>query len=100
MQAVFYDWNGPDEEAIGYITPDALDELTFAGGGYGLEGHAPSDFVWAGGVMAGIVCLQDAGAIVKRRAAVRGAKDVPGPERTFDLGSHVATGLVKLPFVT
>jgi len=65
----------------------------------GWKANAPSDFVWAGGVMAGIVCLQDAGAIVKRRAAVR-AKDVPGPERTFDLGSHVATGLVKLPFVT
>jgi hypothetical protein len=45
----------------------------------GWKANAPSDFVWAGGVMAGIVCLQDAGAIVKRRAAVR-AKDVPGPK--------------------
>ena len=65
----------------------------------GWKANAPSDFVVGRRRNGCIVCLQDAGAIVKRRAAVR-AKDVPGPERTFDLGSHVATGLVKLPFVT
>jgi carbamate kinase len=71
VKAVFRDWGGPAEEAIGSITPDALDDLTFAEGSMGPKITAACDFVRSGGVMAGIGRLQDARAIVERRAGTQ-----------------------------
>lgn len=71
VASLFRDWGGPTEEAIGSITPDALDELTFAEGSMGPKITAACDFVRAGGVMAGIGRLQDARAIVERRAGTQ-----------------------------
>lgn len=68
--------DGGPSSAIG------VDELTFADGSMGPKITAASDFVWAGGVMAGIGRLQDARAIVVRRAAVRpsrGLRRTPPP---------------------
>ena len=71
VEAVFRDWGEASQEAIGSITPDALDELTFAAGSMGPKISAACDFVRAGGAMAGIGRLQDARAIVERRAGTQ-----------------------------
>jgi carbamate kinase len=70
-EAVFRDWGGPDQAAIGAITPDALDEMSFAAGSMGPKITAACDFVRAGGAMAGIGRLQDARAIVEGRAGTQ-----------------------------
>jgi carbamate kinase len=71
VKAVFRDWGGPAEEAIGRTTPDALDEMSFAEGSMGPKITAACDFLRAGGVMAGIGRLQDARAIVEMRAGTQ-----------------------------
>lgn len=71
VEAVFRDWGGPDQAAIGAITPDALDAMTFAAGSMGPKIAAACDFVRAGGAMAGIGRLQDARAIVEGRAGTQ-----------------------------
>lgn len=65
VEAVFRDWGGTDQAAIGSITPDALDAMTFAAGSMGPKITAACDFVRAGGTMAGIGRLQDARSIVQ-----------------------------------
>jgi carbamate kinase len=65
VEAVFRDWGGPDQSAIGSVTPDALDVMTFAAGSMGPKITAACDFVRAGGTMAGIGRLQDARRIVE-----------------------------------
>ncbi|MGY6549103.1 MAG: carbamate kinase [Roseinatronobacter sp.] len=84
VEAVFRDWGGPAEEAIGSITPDALDELTFAEGSMGPKVTAACEFVRAGGRFAGIGRLADARAIVAglagtvvRQANGRSASQMP-----------------------
>jgi carbamate kinase len=64
VEAVFRDWGGPDQAAIGTITPAALDQMSFAAGSMGPKITAACDFVRAGGTLAGIGRLQDARAIV------------------------------------
>ncbi|MBK5926081.1 carbamate kinase, partial [Rhodobaculum claviforme] len=71
VAAVLRDWGGPAEEAIAAITPEALDDLTFAEGSMAPKITAACDFVRAGGVMAGIGRLRDARAIVEQRAGTR-----------------------------
>ncbi len=71
VEAVLRDWGGPDQAAIGAITPDALDAMTFAAGSMGPKIAAACDFVRAGGAMAGIGRLQDARAIVEGRAGTQ-----------------------------
>lgn len=71
VEAVFRDWGGPDQSAIGSITPDALDAMTFATGSMGPKITAACDFVRAGGTMAGIGRLQDARRIVEGRAGTQ-----------------------------
>lgn len=71
VEAVFRNWGGPDQIAIAEITPDALAEIGFAAGSMGPKITAASDFVGAGGSMAGIGRLQDARAIVEGRAGTR-----------------------------
>lgn len=71
VQAVFRDWGGPDQAAIGVITPDALSVMHFAAGSMGPKIASASAFVLAGGKMAGIGRLEDARAIVEERAGTR-----------------------------
>lgn len=71
VEAVFRDWGSPDQAAIATITPDALDDLPFASGSMGPKIIAASDFVRAGGKVAGIGRLQDARAIVEGRTGTR-----------------------------
>ena len=71
VEAVFREWGGPDQAAIGVITPDALDEITFAAGSMGPKIAAACDFVRAGGTLAGIGRLQDARAIAEGRAGTQ-----------------------------
>jgi carbamate kinase len=68
VEAVFRDWGQPEQSAIGRITPNALAELDFPAGSMGPKVTAASDFVRAGGHMAGIGRLQDARAIVEGQA--------------------------------
>ena len=68
VEAVFRDWGGPDQAAIGNITPDALDAMTFAAGSMGPKIAAACDFVRAGGKLAGIGRLEDARSILEGRA--------------------------------
>jgi carbamate kinase len=71
VEAVFRDWGGPDQAAIGAITPDALDVMNFAAGSMGPKIAAACGFVRSGGTMAGIGRLQDARAIVEGRAGTQ-----------------------------
>lgn len=71
VEAVFRDWGGPDQAAIGRITPDALDQMDFAAGSMGPKIIAACDFVRAGGQLAGIGRLQDARAIIEGRAGTQ-----------------------------
>lgn len=71
VEAVYRDWGSPDQAAIATITPDALDDLPFASGSMGPKIIAASDFVRAGGKVAGIGRLQDARAIVEGRTGTR-----------------------------
>lgn len=71
VEAVFRDWGGPDQAAIGCVTPDALDAMSFAAGSMGPKITAACNFVRAGGTMAGIGRLQDARAIVEGRAGTQ-----------------------------
>jgi len=67
VEAVFRDWGGPGQSAIGKITPDALGELNFPAGSMGPKVASACDFVRGGGGMAGIGRLADARAIVEGR---------------------------------
>jgi carbamate kinase len=71
VEAVFRDWGGPDQAAIGSVTPDALDAMNFAAGSMGPKITSACDFVRAGGTLAGIGRLQDARAIVEGRAGTQ-----------------------------
>ncbi|WRH63724.1 MAG: carbamate kinase [Fuscovulum sp.] len=71
VEAVFRDWGSPDQAAISTVTPDALDDLPFAAGSMGPKIIAASDFVRAGGKVAGIGRLQDARPIVEGRTGTR-----------------------------
>jgi hypothetical protein len=70
-EAVFLGWGGPDQAAIGTITPNALDAMEFAAGSMGPKVAAACGFVQAGGTLAGIGRLQDARAIVEGRAGTQ-----------------------------
>ncbi|MEY4872288.1 MAG: carbamate kinase [Pseudomonadota bacterium] len=71
VAAVFRDWGGPDQAAIGRITPDALAKMDFAEGSMGPKIIAACDFIRAQGQMAGIGRLQDARAIIEGRAGTQ-----------------------------
>ena len=95
VEAVFRDWGGPDQAAIGRITPDALDAMEFAAGSMGPKITAACGFVRTGGQMAGIGRLQDARAIVEGRAGTQirldptsAAKAVPGEMKSGIAAEH------------
>jgi carbamate kinase len=71
VEAVFRNWGTPDQAVINSITPDALDAMRFAAGSMAPKVSAASDFVRAGGRLAGIGRLQDARAIVEGRAGTQ-----------------------------
>ena len=71
VAAVFTDWGGPQQTAIGATTPDALDALVLAPGSMGPKVASAAAFVRASGGMAGIGRLQDARAILEGRAGTR-----------------------------
>lgn len=71
VAAVFRDWGGPDQSAIGCVTPDAPDEMPFAEGSMGPKITSACDFARAGGAMAGIGRLQDARKIVEGLAGTQ-----------------------------
>ncbi len=71
VAAVFRDWGGAEEKAIGSITPHALSGMDFAAGSMGPKVAAACGFVSQGGRMAGIGLLQEARAIVEGRAGTR-----------------------------
>lgn len=68
VDAVFCDWGGPDQAAIGRITLEALDQMTFAAGSMGLKIAAACDVIRAKGHLAAMGRLQDARAIIEGRA--------------------------------
>lgn len=88
VEAVFRDWDGPDQAAIRIISPDELDAMTFAAGSMGPKITAACDFVWTGGTLAGIGRLQDARAILEGQAGtqVRNPAETPKDDCTGQLG--------------
>jgi len=95
VAAVFRNWGGPDQVAIGRTTPDALDAMSFAEGSMGPKITAACDFVRAGGTMAGIGRLQDARRIVEGHAGTQVRKEplpaenrLPGEKSTAKLTKH------------
>ncbi|MFN5998536.1 MAG: carbamate kinase [Paracoccaceae bacterium] len=103
VEAVFRDWGGPDQTAIGRISPENLDTMEFASGSMGPKIAAACDFVRAGGKLAGIGRLQDARAIVEGSAGTQIRQDtstaatlIPG-EMTSRIASAHQPGAVRDP---
>jgi carbamate kinase len=71
VPAVFTGWGTPAQRALGDVTPQALAALDFAAGSMGPKVQAACDFVSRSGGMAGIGALEDASAILARRAGTR-----------------------------
>lgn len=71
VAAVFEDYGGPDQRALGATTADALDSLDLAPGSMGPKVAAASDFARRSGKLAGIGRLSDARAILEGRAGTR-----------------------------
>jgi carbamate kinase len=93
VEAVFRDWGQPEQAVISSITPDALDQMSFAVGSMGPKITAACDFVRAGGTMAGIGRLHDARAILEGRAGtrVRSAHDTQDQSRRTERKSALVT---------
>ncbi|KRB99603.1 carbamate kinase [Hydrogenophaga sp. Root209] len=71
VPAVFTGWGTPAQRALGDVTPQELAALDFAAGSMGPKVQAACDFVIRSGGMAGIGALDDASAILARRAGTR-----------------------------
>lgn len=71
VPAVFTGWGTPAQRALADVTPQALAALDFAAGSMGPKVQAACDFVNRSGGMAGIGALDDASAILARRAGTR-----------------------------
>lgn len=84
VAAVFHDFGGPEQRAIGATTPDALDKLDLAPGSMGPKVGAASAFVRTSGKLAGIGQLTDARAILEGRAGTRVLPDAADTIRTGD----------------
>ncbi|WP_137128632.1 carbamate kinase [Rhizobium sp. FY34] len=78
VAAVFEDYGGPDQRAIGATTADALDGLDLAMGSMGPKVAAASDFARKSGKLAGIGRLNDARAILEGDAGTRILPDASG----------------------
>lgn len=68
VDAVYRDWGTPEQEAIPTLSPDAAEALSLPAGSMGPKVESAVRFVRAGGRMAGIGKLEDARAILERRA--------------------------------
>ncbi|WP_439605813.1 carbamate kinase [Hydrogenophaga sp.] len=77
VPAVFTGWGTPAQRALGDVTPQALAALDFAAGSMGPKVQAACDFVNRSGGMAGIGALDDASAILARRAGTRVVRAAP-----------------------
>ncbi|MCZ8336421.1 MAG: carbamate kinase [Rhodobacteraceae bacterium] len=93
VAAVFRDWGGADEAAIGSIAPAALAGMEFAAGSMGPKVAAACGFVGCGGRMAGIGLLQDARAIVEGRAGTRVEDRVTVPSADADASATRSAGV-------
>jgi carbamate kinase len=71
VDAVYRNWGSSDQTELSETTPDELDAMTFPAGSMGPKIIAACDFVRAGGTMAGIGRMTDAGKIVKGTAGTR-----------------------------
>lgn len=77
VPAVYTGWGTPAQRALGDVTPQALAALDFAAGSMGPKVQAACDFVNRSGGMAGIGALDDASAILARRAGTRVVRTAP-----------------------
>lgn len=77
VPAVFTGWGTPAQRALGDVTPQALAALDFATGSMGPKVQAACDFVNRSGGMAGIGAMDDASAILARRAGTRVVRAAP-----------------------
>ncbi|AOS78001.1 MULTISPECIES: carbamate kinase [Hydrogenophaga] len=71
VPAVFADWGQPGQRALGNVTQQDLAAMDFAAGSMGPKVRAACDFVNRTGALAGIGALDDASAILARRAGTR-----------------------------
>jgi carbamate kinase len=71
VDAVYTGWGTPAQRAIGDIAAETLQEMEFASGSMGPKVEAACAFAGQTGGMAGIGALQDAAAILGRRAGTR-----------------------------
>jgi carbamate kinase len=71
VDAVYIGWGTPAQRAIGDIAAETLQEMEFASGSMGPKIEAACAFAGQTGGMAGIGALQDAAAILGRRAGTR-----------------------------
>jgi len=67
VDAVYDDWGTPSAAPLGLVTPGDLRRRHFAAGSMGPKVEAACRFVEAGGGMAGIGRLEDAGQVLARR---------------------------------
>ncbi len=76
--AVYVGWGTPQQRAIAAVTPEALEEFTFAAGSMGPKVQAAAEFVRLTGKRAAIGGLEDLKAIIAGEAGTIVRPDVDG----------------------
>jgi carbamate kinase len=82
VDAVYADWDTPDQRAIRRATPDALAESEFAAGSMGPKVRAACSFVEQTGGLAVIGSITDTPALIRGEAGTVVALDAAGIETT------------------
>ncbi len=77
VDAVYRDWGGPDQEAIGMVTPAWLREHEFAAGSMGPKVEATCRFVEATGGRAAIGSLEEVEALIGGSAGTQVVAEPP-----------------------
>ena len=73
--AVYLDWGKPEQRAIRWATPDAMDQHSFPAGSMGPKVEAAQDFARATGGRAIICSLADVAGAVRGEKGLRGGRE-------------------------
>ena len=88
VDAIYSDWNTPEQTAISRITPDEIEAMSFEIGSMAPKVDSACSFVRAGGGLAGVGKLADARAIIEGRRGSQialASLDALVPKRIKDL---------------
>ncbi len=79
---VYLDWGKPEQQLLGWVTPDELEQHPFPAGSMGPKVDAAKRFVRATGNRAAIGCLEDIEHIVAGEAGTNVVRSIPREYRS------------------